>query len=65
MEAITDPVALVDSLQPDAIRGRLAELERQSRALRVLLRTAVARERQVTKHAQQRPASGQEVSDGR
>jgi hypothetical protein len=40
-----DPVALVDQLEPDAIRTRLAELDRQSRALRVLLRAAVARER--------------------
>jgi hypothetical protein len=36
----------VDSLEPDAIRTRIAELDRQSRALRVLLRAAVARERQ-------------------
>jgi hypothetical protein len=43
---IADPVALVDSLEPVAIRDRLAELDRQSRALRVLLRAAVARERQ-------------------
>ena len=64
MDAINDPVALVDSLQPDAIRGRLAELERQSRALRVLLRSAVARERQVVKHTQQRPASGQGAGHG-
>jgi hypothetical protein len=40
-----DPVALVDGLEPDAIRSRIAELDRQSRALRVLLRAAVARER--------------------
>ena len=46
MSATTiDPVALVDGLEPDAIRWRIAELDRQSRALRVLLRAAVARER--------------------
>ncbi|HEX5271457.1 MAG TPA: hypothetical protein VFW33_13265 [Gemmataceae bacterium] len=43
---LPDPVAMVDSLEPDAIRARLADLDRQSRALRVLLRAAVARERQ-------------------
>ncbi len=47
-----DPVALVDALEPDAIRSRLADLDRQSRALRVLLRAAIARERR------ERPASG-------
>jgi hypothetical protein len=40
-----DPVALVDGLDAAAIRARIAELERQGRALRVLLRAAVARER--------------------
>jgi hypothetical protein len=45
MDAIADPVTLVDRLEPDAIRERLVELDRQSRALRVLLRAAVARER--------------------
>ncbi len=43
--ATADPVAMVDALNPDAIRSRLVELDRQSRALRVLLRAAVARER--------------------
>jgi hypothetical protein len=60
---IADPVALVDALEPAAIRARIADLERQSRALRVLLRAAVARERRA------RPASGaspdrREVRDG-
>jgi hypothetical protein len=45
METIIDPVALVDRLEPDAIRERLGELDRQVRALRVLLRAAIARER--------------------
>jgi hypothetical protein len=43
----TDPVALVDALEPDVIRERIADLDRQIRALRVLLRAAVARERRV------------------
>jgi hypothetical protein len=41
----TDPAALIESLDPDAIREELAELDRRSRALRVLLRSAVARQR--------------------
>jgi hypothetical protein len=45
MSSIPDPVVLVDQLEPEAIRQRIAELDRQSRALRVLLRAAVARER--------------------
>jgi hypothetical protein len=47
MTAITDPVAMIDQLEPDAIRQRIADLDRQSRALRVLLRAAIAREREV------------------
>ena len=39
-----DAVALIESLDPEAIRNRLAELDRQSRALRVLLRSAMARQ---------------------
>jgi hypothetical protein len=41
----TDPAALVDSLDAEAIRERLDVLERQAKALRVLLRAALARER--------------------
>jgi hypothetical protein len=41
-----DPVTLVDRLEPEALRERLRDLDRQSRAIRVLLRAAVARERQ-------------------
>jgi hypothetical protein len=46
-----DPAALIEALDPDLIRDRLAELDRQSRALRVLLRTAVARQRSTGRHA--------------
>ncbi len=42
---LTDPVAIVDSLEPDDLRERIAGLDRRSRALRVLLRAVVARER--------------------
>jgi hypothetical protein len=38
-----DPVALVDALDPDAIAARLDEIDRESKALRVLLRAARAR----------------------
>lgn len=41
----TDPVELVDTLDADAIAARLDDLDRQSSALRVLLRAARARER--------------------
>jgi hypothetical protein len=38
-----DPVHIVDRLDAAYIRARLSELDRQQRALRVLLRAAVAR----------------------
>jgi hypothetical protein len=37
----TDPVEIVRSLDPDAIRDRLDELDRERQALRVLLRAAM------------------------
>lgn len=40
-----DPVALIEHLEPDALRRQIAELDRQRRALVILLRAAVARER--------------------
>jgi hypothetical protein len=56
--AAPDPVALVDRLDPDAIRTRLADLDRQSRALRVLLRAAVARSRRRAAQAACPPPAG-------
>jgi hypothetical protein len=44
----TDPVALVESLEPGVLRTRIAELDRQARALKILLRAAVAREKRRT-----------------
>jgi hypothetical protein len=44
-DAPTDPAALLRGLSTDAIRRRLAELDAESRALRVLLRSVGARER--------------------
>jgi hypothetical protein len=41
----TDPAALVEQLDPEAIRDRLHELGRQARALRVLLRAALTRQK--------------------
>ncbi len=41
----TDPIALVDQLDPEAIEAKLAELARQRDALRVLLKAARARDR--------------------
>ncbi len=55
----TDPLQLIESLDPDQIRDRLAELDRQSAALRTLLRAAVARDRRRLPPAE---APGQEVS---
>ena len=60
MDMNADPVAMVDQLEPDVIRARLVELDRQSRALRVLLRAAVARERVAHRRAAPPlPAGGQ------
>jgi hypothetical protein len=52
----TDAVALIERLDPDAIRNRLAELDRQSRALRVLLRSALARQRRTSLPARPKEA---------
>ena len=43
--AFLDYATIVDHLDPGAIRERLSELDRQSRALRVLLRAALAHQR--------------------
>ena len=40
-----DPVALVDSLDADTIRAQMAALDERRRALSVLLRAALVRER--------------------
>jgi len=54
-----DPAALVEQLDAAIIRRQLAELEKKRRALLVLLRAALARER--TEGAT-RTASAEEVS---
>jgi hypothetical protein len=41
----TDPAVLVETLDSETIVARLADLDRQAAALRVLLRAARARER--------------------
>jgi hypothetical protein len=46
-----DALELVENLDPEAIRGQLNELRRRDAALRVLLRAAEARERQLRREA--------------
>ena len=41
---------VVESLKPDLLRQRLDELEAEEKALRVLLRAAVARDRQAARN---------------
>jgi hypothetical protein len=53
----TNPVALLESLDADAIAARLDELEREAQALRVLLRSARARQG-AKKRAEAHPAAG-------
>jgi hypothetical protein len=43
--APTDPVALLATITTEDIRVRLDQLDAEQRALRVLLRSAIARER--------------------
>jgi hypothetical protein len=45
MDAITNPLELLRSLDADALHTRLAALQAEADALRVLLRSARARER--------------------
>jgi hypothetical protein len=53
-----DPVALVDSLDPDAIRAELDQLYGREAALRVLLRSAEARRRREARAARKEVAHG-------
>jgi hypothetical protein len=56
----TDPVELVEKLDPEEIRNRLLDLYNQQNALRVLLRAAVARQR---KQGRRRATPDREVAD--
>jgi hypothetical protein len=56
----TDPAALIEGLDPEQIRRELEELDSRARALRVLFRSAVARQR-----ARRRSEEREEVSHGR
>jgi hypothetical protein len=47
--SIADPVALLNALSADAIERRVHELHHEEVALRVLLRSARARERHITR----------------
>jgi hypothetical protein len=61
MEVITaNPAALIETLEPDQIRYQIAELDRQQRALRVLLRAAVARERKANRSCPAKSATSKE-----
>jgi hypothetical protein len=42
----TDPVGLIRSLDPSAIRQRIDDLDRERRALLTLLRAAIASQRE-------------------
>ena len=42
-----DPIALIESLDPDHIRAELDKMYRREAALRVLLRAAEQRQRQI------------------
>jgi hypothetical protein len=42
--ARTDPLALIEGLDPEQIRRELEDLDGRARALRVLLRSALARQ---------------------
>lgn len=54
MTTSNDPTELIASLDPEAIRSRLAELNAEESALRVLLRAALARRRDQDKRADDR-----------
>jgi hypothetical protein len=45
-----DAVAAIESLDPDAVRGELAELDRRASALRALLHTLDLRDRERRRH---------------
>lgn len=52
-----DASAMIAAISPDSIRARLEEIDREARALRVLLRSAVARQRQRQPRQEVRSAS--------
>jgi hypothetical protein len=43
----TDPASILETLDISAIQNRLAEMDSEARALRVFLRAARARQRQI------------------
>jgi hypothetical protein len=62
MSDFADPVHLIESLSPERIEARLAELSRESDALRVLLRAARARGRVTCRKAATVPLAESEGS---
>jgi hypothetical protein len=55
--AAPNPVALLQSLEPDQLVARLQELDGEARAVRVLLRAARARQRRAPRGTGQQPAT--------
>jgi hypothetical protein len=62
---IADPVSLVDRLNSTALRQQIDQLDGQRRALAVLLRAAMARERAGARAPITRQRAGEEVHHGR
>lgn len=58
----TDPAALLDELDPEALQARLDDLIRQQGALRILLRVARARRRNHGKAEPSATPPGSEVT---
>jgi hypothetical protein len=62
MDSLSTPIDLIDKLDPDAIREKLADLERQATALRILLRAALARRQGIQRRRPAQPATAEETS---
>jgi hypothetical protein len=59
--AITDIAKAIRELSAEKIRQRITELEEERQALKVLLRSAAARERLQRQRTEQREAAATEV----
>jgi hypothetical protein len=60
-----DATELLNKLSADEIRKRLDDLDNEQRALRVLLRSLLARRRAEARRCSQEPPSQKAVSRGR
>jgi len=52
----TDPIAILEQLDPEDLRTRLDQLDRQRSAILVLLRAARARQRKLSRREHQQSA---------